>query len=448
LNESSPGRTKSLAGALCVLGLMAAQPGEKDDEAPGVHRLRDIQVEEVSLVDRAANKRRFLIIKRQTEMANDADEEDENGSGQGRRRKAKRPRREDETDADKRRRSPPGGDDEDEETDADKRRKPASNDDDGEDERKHKARAADRQSGVEEDDEDAEEEEEEVDEATDRGPGRKGSSKARGHGEDEDEDEEDTEKRARGRRAQREEDEEEDDDEAKKRGRGRQPQRTEDDEDDAEKRGHGRRAARASGEDDPPVKKRDRDEVLKTLTGGLERLLKLATGVKGSTGPLAEEVGIEAAEIAMLIGTAVTGEDEGDVAPGPVAKAGARMAKERLERFNKALELLASVLKELTESREPARGPSAGAAQAGIVKRDGGAAGAPLDSVVANLGELTEILKRQGEELVRLRKSTGVSNAIPVEGSRRRPAEDVSWPLDMNRPISRDQVNKDLSFYE
>jgi hypothetical protein len=34
-----------------------------------VHRLRDILVEEVSLVDRAANKRRFLLVKREDDMS-------------------------------------------------------------------------------------------------------------------------------------------------------------------------------------------------------------------------------------------------------------------------------------------------------------------------------------------------------------------------------------------
>ena len=36
---------------------------------PGVHRLLDIVVEEVSLVDRAANKHRFLIVKRSEDMS-------------------------------------------------------------------------------------------------------------------------------------------------------------------------------------------------------------------------------------------------------------------------------------------------------------------------------------------------------------------------------------------
>jgi len=37
--------------------------------ADDVHRLRDILVEEVSLVDRAANKRRFLLVKREGDMS-------------------------------------------------------------------------------------------------------------------------------------------------------------------------------------------------------------------------------------------------------------------------------------------------------------------------------------------------------------------------------------------
>src|SRR5262245_29742917 len=41
-----------------------------EDES-GVHRLRDIVVEEVSLADRAANKRRFLLVKRSGKMADD-----------------------------------------------------------------------------------------------------------------------------------------------------------------------------------------------------------------------------------------------------------------------------------------------------------------------------------------------------------------------------------------
>lgn len=40
----------------------------KDNPKDGLHRLEDILVEEVSLVDRAANKRKFLVVKRSGEM--------------------------------------------------------------------------------------------------------------------------------------------------------------------------------------------------------------------------------------------------------------------------------------------------------------------------------------------------------------------------------------------
>jgi hypothetical protein len=48
---------------------LAATHSEDDEHR--IHRLRDMVVEEVSLVDRAANKRRFLIVKRSEEMAED-----------------------------------------------------------------------------------------------------------------------------------------------------------------------------------------------------------------------------------------------------------------------------------------------------------------------------------------------------------------------------------------
>src|SRR5687767_15952317 len=48
-----------------------AKTANSEDEAAAVHRLRDIVVEEVSLVDRAANKRRFLLVKRSSQMADD-----------------------------------------------------------------------------------------------------------------------------------------------------------------------------------------------------------------------------------------------------------------------------------------------------------------------------------------------------------------------------------------
>src|SRR5438067_13813753 len=69
----APARTKVLAGAFAFRGAMADQGSTSretaTDDHSGAHRLRDIVVEEVSLVDRAANKRRFLLVKRSNQMA-------------------------------------------------------------------------------------------------------------------------------------------------------------------------------------------------------------------------------------------------------------------------------------------------------------------------------------------------------------------------------------------
>jgi hypothetical protein len=63
--------------------------------------------------------------------------------------------------------------------------------------------------------------------------------------------------------------------------------------------------------------------------------------------------------------------------------------------------------------------------------------------------ELTRVVKQQEVQIAQLQKTGATSNAIPVEGSRRGAStQDVSWPLDMNRPISRDRVDKAISFYD
>jgi hypothetical protein len=128
------------------------------------------------------------------------------------------------------------------------------------------------------------------------------------------------------------------------------------------------------------------------------------------------------------------------------------MGRDRLDRFEKALSLLSDILKELTASKEQPPAPTAGAAEVGVHK--GEAQVCPpqvpgLVELVAGIGELTRVVKRQEEELARIRQARGISNAIPVDGGgRRAEPQEVSWPLDMNRPISRDQVRKEVSFFD
>jgi hypothetical protein len=265
------------------------------------------------------------------------------------------------------------------------------------------------------------------------------------------EDEDDTEK-ARRRAAG------EDDDETEK---ARRPK--DDDEDEAEK---AKQPEEDDEEDDDKKKARKaepivlpdsvKEALLRALTEALERLMAVAGRVKDARGarksastPVPEDLGAEVRAVAKLLEGAAG--PSGGAEKADVAKGGARMAKDRLDRFQKAMAVLAEILKELTDSREAAPAPTAGVAEAGVKKRDAGGASPPapgLAELVAGIGELTRVVKRQEEELGRIRQARGVSNAIPVDGARRPAPEDVSWPFDMNRPITRDKVKKEVSFFD
>ena len=107
-----------------------AKAESKDDEADGVHRLRDIVVEEVSLVDRAANKRRFLVVKRSGDMA------DESNADSDVEKAKKKPAAASEVE-DEEKRKKPGAEEEDD--DAEKAARP-SDDEEDDDEKTEKAR--------------------------------------------------------------------------------------------------------------------------------------------------------------------------------------------------------------------------------------------------------------------------------------------------------------------
>ncbi len=372
---------------------------EPEDGDDGVHRLRDIVVEEVSLVDRAANKRRFLVVKRSGDMPDDgqhgaATKPEAQGAAETRVEKAK-----------KKPKVPP-----DAETEKARGRAAAT---DGDDDETDKARAKD---------------DENLEKARRRAPA-------------EDDEEEDAEK-ARG-------EDEEDDDEVKKAGAKKKP--TVGGRPEANEEFQEGATEKADDDDDLVIPPAVKNAVLQVLASALERLMAVANRVKEADEPddetepsIPDDLGEELEDIGELLED-VGERFEGATEKRAVKKAGARMAKDRLDRFQKALALLSEVLKELTDAKKPTE-PSAGAAEDKVEKR----AGAPgMGDLVASIGELTRVVKRQEEELTRIRKTRGVSNAIPVDGGgRRAEPQEVSWPLDMNRPISRDSVAKAVSFYE
>lgn len=409
------------------------------DEGSGVHRLRDIVVEEVSLVDRAANKRRFLLVKRSSQMADNgkpkgAGTSQEGQTGATRGTDGKKPRTKPDPDVDKARPRvmPAADDDEEDEEEAEKARRSEESDDEDDDEETDKARRS-------------ESEDEEDDDVN--------ADKAAGEEDNDDEDEKDKPKRGRPASS------------------GKRSARASKGASDPKQRDRAGKRSRKAEDDDLVLPAAAKNTVLRALAQALERLMAVANQIKEADEPddetevnvpddlteeledigeLLEDVGEQLEEPAEKSRDkkpdAAKGLDavKGRSAKADVNKAGRRMAKDRLERFQKALELLAAVLKELTDEK-PAPTPSAGAAEKALGKREP----ADVGGLVASVQELTRVVKQQGAELGRLQKTRTTSNAIPIEGGgRRRDVQDVSWPLDMNRPITRDRVDKAISFYD
>lgn len=125
---------------------------------------------------------------------------------------------------------------------------------------------------------------------------------------------------------------------------------------------------------------------------------------------------------------------------GLVAKYGARMKKERLLRFQNALNALVAIANEVmppapvdkTRPAAPVAAPPKGAATAPTDV----AKGAPVADVSKHptVVELQKQLKAATEKLAALEKSVQPSNAAAVDaGSAGKPAgDDFTWPLDMN----------------
>jgi hypothetical protein len=333
----------------------------------------DIIAEEVSDVDRAANRRRYLTIKREADG-------DEDGLG------------------------PEIFDDELSNEDMDSEPGDASL----AKARRSRATAHDEESEDEEDSEDAEDdglfEDDESDEAEDN------------------------------------EDSEESDDEDDDRRRPR--------------RGKARKETRA-------LSAKAKVVLLRRTAPVLERLTKLVASIKDATETqergaqgmpdwITRELQWICDALAQLLG------QSSKAATRPVNKIGAKMASQRREQLQGAVELLQRLLQEVmpeitaARANAPAPPPKPTAKSAGREHDAHGELGALLASMSEGISALTTQVKTQASELARLKKSTGMPASRPVESARRprTPQPDEDWPFDMNAPLSRDRVAKEISFFE
>lgn len=72
-----------------------------------------------------------------------------------------------------------------------------------------------------------------------------------------------------------------------------------------------------------------------------------------------------------------------------------------------------------------------------------------LAKLAESFRSLSETVKEQQQRLGRVEKQFGLPNsAAPAERVLKAPVEDVGWPLDLNKPMDRESVDKALSFHD
>jgi len=99
--------------------------------------------------------------------------------------------------------------------------------------------------------------------------------------------------------------------------------------------------------------------------------------------------------------------------------------------------------KDKNERRDPAPGDaSASPPQDDPLRKD-------LSGLTDSVKKLVEALKEQAQRLSKLEKRFGLPNSAPAREEGNRPEdEDVGWPMDLNRPFDRENVDKAVSFHD
>lgn len=71
-----------------------------------------------------------------------------------------------------------------------------------------------------------------------------------------------------------------------------------------------------------------------------------------------------------------------------------------------------------------------------------------LPQLVKSLDALSASFKDQQLRLSKLEKRFGLPNSAPKERTQKQDPENVSWPMDLNRPMDRASVDQSVSFHE
>ncbi|MCA9626271.1 MAG: hypothetical protein KC766_01335 [Myxococcales bacterium] len=111
-----------------------------------------------------------------------------------------------------------------------------------------------------------------------------------------------------------------------------------------------------------------------------------------------------------------------------------------------------SLLERVGQTLDAAKSPSA---PEPTVKTESPAGPGPdivskLDEVVTVLRSLGETVKEQQQRLARMEKRFGLPNSTPTgeRPARTEDDADIGWPLDLNRSLDRESVDKAISFHD
>ena len=141
-----------------------------------------------------------------------------------------------------------------------------------------------------------------------------------------------------------------------------------------------------------------------------------------------------------------------------IAKYGAKMKKERLSRFQQAMDLLSSVMGDVVPTmrdavmekakgkKKPPVAPAAGATPAGpsapnapppAMSPAAKAAQETITKLEAQIATLATRVQKSDAEMAAKRALVAPSNAAQVEGERVAKGDGFSWPMDMTRGVAQ-----------
>jgi len=192
-------------------------------------------------------------------------------------------------------------------------------------------------------------------------------------------------------------------------------------------------------------------EALERLTETVETLGALADGdARLKIGEIAGELRALADRLAETAGAepAPPPEPESDLASVIESVRAVLQQVGALLDANKAAPAGARAKPRASSSEEKKRDPAAETeteptAPDNLLRKD-------VSGLADSVRTLALSLKEQQQRLARLEKSFGLPNSAP-SGERRRQTEneeDVSWPLDLNRGLDRENVDKAVSFHD